>query len=372
MLARRFLYVFATLIVLVLIAGICWTLFPQAIMRARFVPGAPYVAPPAAGAPDYMRPRAWLARPDMRDDPAQWLPPGMTRSLRGDAETFFVPPTTFLDKGRWNAPYDDPDADARARVLVRSQASAFSGVGRVWVPRYRQATIGAFLAAGPDSTRALDLAYSDVARAYHAFVAQIPPDAPIVLAAHSQGSLHLMRLLAERIAGGGTARRVVAAYLVGWPVSTRADLPALGMPACTAPDEARCVLGWESFAEPADPSQQRALYDASRGLTGAMRTGTVPLCVDPLSGTAGGASRAAVNPGTLVPTPDYASATLTPALVGARCRADGLLSIGDPPTGFGGAVLPGNNYHVFDYALFWAAIRADAARRLATFEKGRR
>ena len=30
-------------------------------------------------------------------------------------------------------------------------------------------------------------------------------------------------------------------------------------------------------------------------------------------------------------------------------------------------VLPGNNYHVFDYSLFWANIRADAARRLAAF-----
>ena len=372
MLARRFLYVVATLIVLVLVAGICWTLFPQAIMRARFVPGAHFVEPPVAGAPDYMRRDTWLARPDTRDDPALWLPPGVARTPPGDAEIFFVPPTTFLEKDRWNAPYDDPRADARARVLVRSQASAFSGVGRVWAPRYRQATVGAFLAAGPDSTRALDLAYRDVERAFHAFVAQIPPETPIILAAHSQGSFHLMRLLAERIAGTGTARRVVAAYLVGWPVSVGADLPALGMPACTGRQEARCVLSWESFAEPADASQQRVLYDAGTGLTGAPRAGTPPLCVDPLSGIAGGASPASANPGALVPSPDYAGATLTPALVGARCRPDGLLSIGDPPAGFGVAVLPGNNYHVFDYALFWAAIRADAARRLATFEAARR
>ena len=32
-------------------------------------------------------------------------------------------------------------------------------------------------------------------------------------------------------------------------------------------------------------------------------------------------------------------------------------------------VLPGNNYHVFDYALFWANLRADAERRLAEFAK---
>jgi len=45
-----------------------------------------------------------------------------------------------------------------------------------------------------------------------------------------------------------------------------------------------------------------------------------------------------------------------------------LLMIGAPPQGFGNYVLPGNNYHVFDYALFWANIRDDVARRLEAFE----
>ena len=33
----------------------------------------------------------------------------------------------------------------------------------------------------------------------------------------------------------------------------------------------------------------------------------------------------------------------------------------------GSYVLPGNNYHVYDYALFWGSIRADAERRLKAF-----
>jgi hypothetical protein len=32
-------------------------------------------------------------------------------------------------------------------------------------------------------------------------------------------------------------------------------------------------------------------------------------------------------------------------------------------------VLPGNNYHVFDYSLFWANVRADAERRMAAFKE---
>jgi hypothetical protein len=43
-----------------------------------------------------------------------------------------------------------------------------------------------------------------------------------------------------------------------------------------------------------------------------------------------------------------------------------LLIDGDVPN-LGPYVLPGNNYHVYDYALFWGAIRADAERRLAAW-----
>ena len=41
---------------------------------------------------------------------------------------------------------------------------------------------------------------------------------------------------------------------------------------------------------------------------------------------------------------------------------------GDVPN-LGPYVLPGNNYHVYDYALFWGSIRADAERRLAAWRR---
>ena len=372
MAARRFLYVIATIIFLLLAAGAVWTLFPQALMRMTFVPSIDFAPPPPAGAPDYNEPDAWLSRPGAANDPANWLPPGIPGTPRTDAVVFFVPPTTYLDKLHWNAPYDDKAADARAHVLVSSQASTFSGVARVWAPRYREATVGAFLSAKPDAAHALDLAYSDVARAFAAFVQQVPPDAPIILAGHSQGSFHLLRLLRAKVAGHAVARRVVAAYLVGWPVSTTADLPALGMPACTAARQTHCLLSWESFGEPADPAQLRVIYDASRGFAGFPRKGTPALCVNPLTGTRDGTAPASANLGALLPDTGYHSATLVPHLVPARCDDRGLLLIGDPPSGFGVAVLPGNDFHVFDYALFWANIRADAAHRLAAFQARRR
>src|SRR3546814_16144373 len=84
----------------------------------------------------------------------------------------------------------------------------------------------------------------------------------------SQGSLHLIRLLHEKVAGTPLASRIVAAYVVGWPISVESDLPALGLPACQKKDQAGCILSWQSFAEPADPASIQPVFDESTGLTG--------------------------------------------------------------------------------------------------------
>jgi hypothetical protein len=155
---------------------------------------------------------------------------------------------------------------------------------------------------------------------------------------------------------------------VGWPVSRATDLAALGMPECTAAAQTHCLLSWESFAEPADPSLITDIYDKTVGFDGHPRRGTPTVCTNPLTGTAGAAASAAANLGTLYPSADLGSAGITPGKVGARCDARGFLLIGDPPA-VGPYVLPGNNYHVYDYSLFWANVRADAARRLAAFAR---
>lgn len=354
---------------LTLAAAVGWNLFQDQFMRAAFVPSARFAAPADAGAPDYAQAESWMARPGLPNDPSRWTPKGVGTGPGQSVAIFYVPPTTYLKRATWNAPLDDKEANDRLRIFTASQASAFNNVGRIWAPRYRQATMGAFLTSTEDAGKALDFAYRDVERAFAVFLAEAPKDAPIILAGHSQGSLHLLRLLAEHVAGHPVARRIVAAYAVGWPVSIEADVPALGLPACADATSTNCLISWQSFAEPADPSRIREVYGASIGLTGRPRKGTAMLCVNPLTGKPDDAAPAAANLGSLQPSSGLDDATMTPGLVPARCGDGGFLLIGAAPTGYGSYVLPGQNFHVFDYALFWANIRADAARRVAAFTR---
>jgi hypothetical protein len=366
--ARKFLYVFTALIVLVIAGAFAYRLFGNDLIKMALVPGEAFRAQPGMASSAFDDRRMWIARPDLPGNPALWAPAGYAPVKGGPAAVFFVHPTSYISRDRWNAAIE-PDAETRTRtaVFLRGQASAFNEVGEVYAPRYRQATFGAFLTSEADAERALALAYSDVAAAFDAFLRQVGSTRPIIVAGHSQGALHLTRLLREKIAPSpALRRRIVAAYVVGWPVSRLADLPRMGLPECTTPAQPGCILAWQSFAEPADPALIVDTYDRTTGFTGQSRRDTPMVCTNPVTGIANGSSPAAANLGTLVPSEDLTSATITKAAVPARCDARGFLLIGDPPE-VGRYVLPGNNYHVYDYSLFWANVRADAARRLQAF-----
>ena len=367
--AVRFLWVVAGLTVLFVAAAIAYRIFEDELMRLALVPRGEFeeVAMPAGAS--YDQPGLWVARPDMRDNPALWTPAGFAATREPRASVFFVHPTSFLENSGWNAPLDDAESQRLARLFVRHQASAFNGIGAVWAPKYRQAAFGAFLTDEDNARRALDFAYRDVLAAYEAFLRLAPADRPIILAGHSQGSLHLLRLLQERIRGTPEAERIPAAYLIGWPISETADLPALPLPACERAEQAACLVSWQSFAEPPDPEQVTDAYDSSRGPGGVPRAGSAMLCVNPLTGTLRGTAPSEANAGTLVPNEDFTDAEFRRHALPARCDLRGFLLIGDNETvpAMGPYVLPGNNYHVYDYALFWANLRADAERRLAAF-----
>jgi hypothetical protein len=368
--AVRFLWVVAGLTVLFIAGAIAYRVFEEDLMRWAMVPSAEFREVSMPSGATYAQASLWIARPDRPGNPSLWTPRGVATARSPRASVFFVHPTSFLESSAWNATLDDEESQNRAALFVRSQASAFNSVGTVWAPKYRQATFGAFLTTQDNARRALDFAYRDVRAAYEEFLREAPRDRPIILAAHSQGSLHLLRLLEERIRGAPEAGRIAAAYVIGWPISETADLPALPLPACERPDQPHCVVSFQSFSEPADPKMVTDVYDASSGPRGVSRAGSPMLCVNPLTGTRSAAAPKEANLGTLVPNEDFSDATFTPRAVPARCDLRGFLLIGDNDAlpHMGRYALPGNNYHVYDYALFWANIRADAERRLAAFE----
>lgn len=379
--ARKFLYVVAALIVLVIAAGFIMAIWWKDLTRAVFVPGDAFVAQAPLETNAYEDPAMWLSRPGFGvNDPARWQP-----AVEGEAadrasttgETpprfavFFIHPTSYLDRSSWNAALDDAESQRIARIYVRGMASPFNQASEIWAPKYRQATFGAFLTDKTDGQQAIEAAYADVKQAFAYFLSSIDKDTPIVLAGHSQGALHLQRLLREEVVASQVAPRVAAIYAVGWPISVPHDLPALGFPACAAANQAGCIMSWSSYAEPADPSDVLETYAASTGFDGQPRGNSPILCTNPLTGSVNTAAQADANLGTLIPEKDYSAGKLVRGAIPARCDDRGLLLIGDPPE-VGDAVLPGNNHHVYDIPLFWANVQADVVGRVSAWTRAAR
>ena len=366
MCARRFLILVFSATLLAVAGAFAIFQYGDRALTSAATPKGHYVEPPRNSGPDYSQDASWLSKPGLADNPSEWVPGGVvTTRVAEPAATFYIHPTTYLERDRWNAPLvANGDAGSRATLFVQSQASAFNAVSDIWAPRYRQAAYGAFLLNSEDASKALDLAYGDVRSAFDAFLAAQSDGKPVILAGHSQGSLHLLRLLADR--KDVLKDRLVAAYVGGWPVSVTADLPATGLTGCATPEAVGCVLSWQSFAEPANPALIVKAWKGTKGLTGGKRKREDMLCVNPLTGTVDGTAPPSANPGSLLPNGDLSHATLDVGTVGARCE-DGFLLISGEVPDLGPYVLPGNNYHVYDYALFWSSIRADAERRLAAW-----
>jgi hypothetical protein len=357
-LARKFLWIVAILTGLVILAAIIWRLFAPDLIQTAFTPGEPFGQTEQARAPDYARKGNWVARPDIAGNPALWAPPGYSAAPRPAAAVFFVSPTAWLSRSRWNAPLDDVETNDRLDRFTKMQATVFNGVAEVWVPRYRQATFGSFLSPGPDAEKALGLAYSDVERAFDAFLAAQPADRPIFIAGHSQGARHILHLLKARRAQ--IEGRLVAVYAIGWPVALPQDPAAIGLPPCTAAEQPGCIASWQSFAADGELAEALKGFEIVPDVSGAPLGRRPMLCTNPLTGnrSAAGPDR---NAGMLV------EKVLKPRAVGARCDARGLLLIAPTPTDAGPYVLPGGNFHVYDFGLFWANIRADIEARLSAY-----
>ncbi|MBG6117068.1 MULTISPECIES: DUF3089 domain-containing protein [unclassified Sphingobium] len=370
--ARKFLYVIAGLIVLVIVGKLAYGILQPQLMRIAMVPREAFSDLQPLPADAYDKQAMWIARPDiLKDNPALWTPQGVKDApVPEKAAVFFIHPTSYIttfSNAHWNAPIGEKEADATARRFVTGQASAFNAAGNIWAPRYRQANFGAFLTDGPEGDKALAVAYRDVAQAFAAFL-KANPAGPLILAGHSQGSRHLLQLLREQVAGKPVEKRIAAVYAVGWPISVEADLPALGLPACARAAQAHCIVSWQSYAEPADPSAVIETFGKKTGYTGKPRKGTHMLCTNPITGAFNGAAPASANRGTLDSRDAGKPPRLLSGIVPARCDTSGVLMIGEP-VDMGPFTLPGNNYHVYDYSLFWANVRNDARQRLAAFLK---
>jgi hypothetical protein len=304
--------------------------------------------------PNYSDLHYWAAHP-WKWDPSDSVPGPLRKDYIKDSsvDVFFIHPTTLVDynKETWNADIDDSALNTKTDYsTILYQASVFNEQCRVFAPRYRQAHIRAFYSADKSKDSiAFDIAYSDVKAAFDYYLQHFNNGRPIIIASHSQGTLHAGRLLKEFFEGQHLKNRLVCAYIIGMPIP---DNYFTGLKPCTDSLSTGCFVGWRTVNRKYEDTVFVAKEKFKSYVT---------------------------NPLTWTITDEYAPASLntggvltkfnklTKGVVDAQVHNNVLWTC--KPKFFGNIFLKTKNYHIGDINLFYTNIRHNVRTRIMMFWK---
>jgi pimeloyl-ACP methyl ester carboxylesterase len=263
-------------------------------------------------------------------------------------DVFFIHPTTYTGrKTGVNADMNDAELNAKTDYsTILYQGSVFNQHARIFSPRYRQMHFSQFFVSQQESKPAFDTAYNDVKRAFDFYLRHYSNNRPIIIAGHSQGALMAERLLKEYFDGKPLQQKLVAAYLVGWPVA-RDYFSTL--PVCATPEQTGCFCSWRTYREGYVPEYiQRETPQAV--VTNPLRWDTTQVYAP-----------REINTGAVLR--DFNE--LVPAVADAQIH-DGVLWISKPKFK-GSFFFRTKNYHIADVNFYYNNIRSNVTQRIEKY-----
>ena len=297
----------------------------------------------------------WAAHP-AKKDMSDSIPSFISNEKRDTlADVFFLHPTTYTKFNvnlPWNASLDDTAINnSTDRRTILFQSSAFNNCSRIFAPRYRQAHIKSYVMMNSEPSQvAFDLAYEDLKMAFQYYLNHENKGRPIIIASHSQGAMHAIRLLKEFFDGKPLQKQLVCAYIVGWQIKPD-DFKSI--PVGETANATGCYVGWRSYKK----GEIDFFIQNEKG-------GSV--CVNPVSWTTStNETKPKQHKGGIWKDINK----LIPGVISASIEPEHNILWVDAPEKdqdkFGSSRV--KNYHVADYNLFWLDIRENAMLRVKTF-----
>ena len=333
----------------------CLLLFTCLLLNSCIAPFKDFerYTPPAA--PDYSLESNWASLPAKKDsaDAVPYYSTLKDNQATAMADVFFIYPTTYYKGRSWNAAVDDKQINKKTdKYPIREMASVFNESCKVYAPRYRQATLYAFMDKKDNGRKALDLAYEDVKAAFTYYLKNYNNGRPFIIASHSQGTWHAIRLFKDFIEKDAQLRKqLIAAYLIGGPVAKNAFTT---ISACDSAAQTNCYVAWHTmawgshFSHPSNAYKNIAGYDNFQKYE----------CTNPLTWNRDeSVPDASLNKGAVPYTFDRIDAGYSTAW----CTADGELWT-RKPNRLGYPAI--KNYHILDYSLFYINIRENVKLRV--------
>jgi len=320
---------------------------------------------------DYSKNSSWAALPLTKDE-ADMIPEGESGIDQNNSpvDVFFVHPTGYLKGDNWTDPLEEKSATMEnTQWMMANQASAYNGCCSVYAPHYRQASIYSYF--GSDELRAEvhNFVYQDVKKSFEYFIENFSNGRPFIIASHSQGTHHSIRLLAEEIDSSDLYPRMVGAYIIGGMISKDWVSSMENIGVCESAEQIGCLVHWDTM-NVSQINKDMPLYSNN-------------ICVNPISWKNEGslselqdAKGAVPVSGEFVlefsgddgPTDQIFTPLEAPLkkYVQAQCKEGALFASDQTGTRFQTFSGSGGNYHGLDYALFYMDIRENAKLKVLT------
>ncbi len=301
---------------------------------------------PAPAATDYSQAAHWLSIP----------------AVVKTVDVFYLYPTAWQrgDNDPYICPIDNPSMLAGSASAFARSATAFETVANIYAPYYRQADAAYALTLPLPEHNALiaGIPTTDAVAAFDYYIQHFNNGRPFILAGHSQGSNVLINLLTGYLKDHPDVySRMIAAYVIGYPVTAQviADNPHLKF--ATGPDDTGVIISYNTQA-PVISSANPVLS----GLVGLVINPITWTRTETVATTAEGLGSIMPDPVTLIfsQVPQYADAQvdiLNGVLICTTADKAVLYELMQH-------AFPEGVYHSFDYPFYYYNIRANAQNRV--------
>ncbi len=210
----------------------------------------------------YADPAHWLCLPDRTDDvchsdmtATELEASGSRRTVRAElakepaVDCFYVYPTVDFSVLAGN--HDDLHDSGAAQEATFAQAAHFREACALYVPLYRQITIGTYFRKGETKDQPLRVAYSDIADAFLHYMGHYNRGRKVVLLGHSQGAQMITRLMQQYFDDDPAMRaQLLLAIVLGGQMEVKRGQATGGtfknIALCTHPGEMGCVVAYRS------------------------------------------------------------------------------------------------------------------------------
>lgn len=181
--------------------------------------------------PDFTKDDSWLVKKDINET----------------IDIFYVYPTAYYSPENWNQSIGDSSVIKRLnKFTFKKQLNIFDGIGNLYVPQYRQASLYSFIDKKSNGKQAINLAYQDIRNAFYYYLENYNNNKPFMLVGHSQGSRHILELLKEISLIPNINSKIVAVYALGWPVTDTYLAQNKNVKMCEDSTSTGCVVSWNT------------------------------------------------------------------------------------------------------------------------------